>query len=207
MSEALSPRKPSLKASALSLVREGKPDLGAAKYREYLALNEWDDDAWAGLGGALRRMGQIDGAIDCYAKAFEINPKSTYAAVNVVVLSKARNTEGDAVRLDEYLPNAMKLIRSKIRLAEEENPNQVDYWTWYDLGMLQLISGEVSAALSSYNYAAESTPQNAVETFRSVISGLEFLTEHNGQIDGIERVLADLRRRHDVAAGNSGTTS
>ena len=96
MSDSNGPKKTFLKATALSLVRKGEPERGAEKYREYLEFNDQDDDAWAGLGGALRRMGDVDAAIDCYAKAFKINPQSSYAGVNVISLLAARNTPGDA---------------------------------------------------------------------------------------------------------------
>ena len=55
-----------LKAEAIALVRNGEIQPGIDKYLEYLALepNQGDDDAWCSLGGAYRRLGNIDKALD-----------------------------------------------------------------------------------------------------------------------------------------------
>src|SRR5204862_1063860 len=162
------PRKKFLKAEALSLVRSGEVDKGIEKYEQYLDLNDDDDDAWAGLGGAYRRKENFDKAIASYEKAYQRNDQSTYALVNLISLRAARNAPEDRARLDETLPTATKLIRAVI---EEE---KADFWAWYDLATLQLLQGEQEKALETFNYAAAQTPKTAKENFRSVLNNLNF---------------------------------
>lgn len=172
-----------LKARALSLVRSGEIEAGIEKYKQYLELNPEDDDAWAGLGGAYRRKGDIGQAIESYEKAFNINERSTYALVNIVSLGAARNWEQDQTKRRVYLPKAIQLVREDIETGEG------DYWSWYDLATLQLIQGDVEEAVRTFNYAADLTPATAKENFRSVLNNLNFLKEHNPSIEGISIVV------------------
>ncbi|MDQ3564277.1 MAG: tetratricopeptide repeat protein [Pseudomonadota bacterium] len=176
-----SPTKKFLKAEALAAVRKGEVEPGIAKYREYLALadNTSDDDAWASLGGAYRRAGDLDQAIDCYRKAYELNRQSTYALVNLVSLHAARNTAADQEALKRDLPEAIRLCREVIERTD------ATFWNWYDLATLQLIEGPSSRAISTLYHAVALTPPTAKENFRSVLNNLRFLHDHNPEVDGL----------------------
>ena len=154
---------------------------GIKSYREYLALpeNHDDDDAWAGMGGAYRRLNEIDRAIESYQAAYEINSGSTYALVNLVSLLAARNLPGDLRKRNNYNAAALELFQKKIR------EGTADYWTWYDVATLQLIDGKVEKSFESFNYAAELTPKSKLENFRSVLSNLEFLNAHQPGMPGL----------------------
>ena len=177
----MTPTKKFLKAEALAAVRAGEVEPGIAKYREYPALagNENDDDAWASLGGAYRRAGDLDQAIDCYANAHEINPQSTYALVNLVSLHAARNTPDDRVPLERELPEAVRLCYQTI-----ERPDAT-FWNWYDLATVQLIQGPPEQAMKTLYHAVALTPPAAKENFRSVANNLRFLEERNPAIAGL----------------------
>lgn len=177
-------KKKYLKAEALSAVRKGELDIAIEKYRAYLALNPEDDDAWAGLGGSLRRQGLIDQAIESYERAYGLNRTSSYALINIVSLRAARHLAEDEQKLEAYIPEALKLCQEII------DGSQADYWNWYDLATLRLLHGETEEAVSTFSYAAELTPKTATESFRSVLSNLNFLKTHNLGIPGIDRVIA-----------------
>ncbi|HVG19436.1 MAG TPA: tetratricopeptide repeat protein [Blastocatellia bacterium] len=177
-----------LKAVALSLVRAGKFDAGIEVYNRYLASAPEDDEAWAGLGGAYRRKGDLDSAIASYEKAHQLNPRSTYALVNVVSLRACRNSPEDMERNRGYVLEALRAIREIISKGQD------DYWTWYDLATLQLIEGKTSEAIRSLNYAAERTPETAKENFRSVLSNLNFIKEHNSSIGGLDEAIEIINR-------------
>jgi len=182
----MTPTKKFLKAEALAAVRAGEVESGIAKYREYLALagNENDDDAWASLGGAYRRAGDLDQSIDCYAKAHEINPQSTYALVNLVSLHAARNTPDDRAPLERELPEAIRLCREMIERSD------ATFWNWYDLATVQLIQGPSEQAMKTLYHAVALTPPAAKENFRSVTDNLRFLEERNPGIAGLGDAIA-----------------
>ena len=133
-----------LKAEALAHIREGAIPLGIQKYKEYLELNKEDDDAWASLGGAYRRSADIDNALRCYSHAYELNPESTYALVNLVSLCAARNSLDDQKQLSTLVPEAIRLCRETIET------DKASFWTWYDLGTLQLISGNIEGGPENF---------------------------------------------------------
>jgi len=151
------------------------------KYRQYLDLpeNKDDDDAWAGMGGAYRRLGEIDKAIESYQSAYKLNSESTYALVNLVALLAARYGQGDIELLANYSAKAQQLFQKKI------DEGKSDYWTWFDVATLQLIDGRIDESLQSFHYAAELTPKNAKENFRSVLSSLQFLKKHQPTMLGL----------------------
>lgn len=181
-------KKKYLKAEALALVRQSVTDPkllddAIKKYHMYLDINPSDDEAWAGLGGAYRRKGRIDEALDSYCRAYQINQQSTYALVNVVSLRAARNSAEDQAKLATEIPEAILLCQQDIKKDTE------DFWTWYDLATLLLIQGKTSEAISNFNYAIGLTPQTAKENFRSVLNNLNFLHKHNPSIKGMQTVI------------------
>lgn len=200
--------KLSLKAEALDAVRDKDLDTAIAKYKEYLALkpNEKDDDAWAGLGGAYRRKQQLELSLICYEKAYQINPQSTYALGNIVSLLAARYLPADREKLRQYLPDAVRLAERKTSVPD------ADHWAWYDLATIHLVEGlfdesKSEKAVNTFYFAAERTPQAARENFRSVLSNLTFLAEHNPGIPKIKEVIEMIRKRAEQAWVIGGANS
>ncbi len=173
-----------LKAEALAAVRKGDIQAGIEKYREFLALepNSTDDDAWAALGGAYRRAGDIDQAIKCYRHADQLK-RTTYALVNLVSLHAARNTPADHEALGRDLPEAIRLCRETIEHTD------ATFWSWYDLATLQLIQGPPAEAMKTLYHAVALTPPAAKENFRSVLNNLRFLHERNPAIAGLAEAI------------------
>jgi len=175
-----------LKAEALAAIRKGEISTGIEKYLEYLALdpNKADDDAWAGLGGAYRRDGRISEAIDAYRHAFDLNPDSTYALVNLVSLQTARGTAEDRARLQRDIPEAIRLCREVIEQGA------ASFWTWYDLATLHLLRGDRDESMKLLHHAVALTPEGAKENFRSVLKNLQFLQSNRPDIPGIEDAIS-----------------
>lgn len=175
-----------LKAEALALVRKGDIQGGIAKWREYLAIpdNAGDDDAYAALGGAHRRLGDIDHAVEHYRRAYEINPRSTYALVNLVSLQAARNMPADQTHMAQDVQQAISLCREIIEKGD------ATFWNWYDLATLHLIQGTTDDAMETLFHAVALTPESAKENFRSVLNNLRFLHERNPAIKGLADAIA-----------------
>jgi tetratricopeptide (TPR) repeat protein len=185
-------RREYLRIEALETVRNAsKQENGEAKrlmleeaigkYRGYLGFeeNKDDDDAWAGLGGAYRRIGDMDQAIESYATAYRLSGENTYALVNLVSLIAARRRPGDEALLQQYAARAEDHLRDRIASGKD------DHWTWYDLATLELIQGKTSESMSTFLYAVERTPKEARENFASVLSNLQFLANQNPGMLGL----------------------
>lgn len=180
-----------LKKEALANVRLAQASLGKAiaQYQQYLSLpgNENDSDGWAGLGGAFRRAGNPDQAIESYERAHQVDATSTYALVNLVSLLAARNRKGDEARLAQYGAAAQALLESRTAAAD------CDHWTWFDLATMQLLGGKPSAALAALDRAIAKTP--SADHFPSVLSNLEFLRAHRPGIEGIDQAIERVKAR------------
>jgi len=194
--------KLSLKAEASQASRANDPDTAIQKYKEYLefASNKMDDDAWAGLGGAYRRKGDIDNAIQNYLNALDINSQSTYAVVNVISLLVARKSPADRGELQKYLPHAIQLTSNKAT-------PQSDHWSWYDLATTELIGGLFDTdmsekAVNDFDYAIEKTPRGNKKDFESVLSNLTFMAERNPKIPRIAQVIQKITEQIRVASDN-----
>jgi tetratricopeptide (TPR) repeat protein len=201
-------RREHLRIEALERVRSASHSENAAEreaalmsgvqlYREYLdfAENRDDDEAWAGLGGAYRRLGDVDSAIDCYETAYSHNAQSTYALVNLVCLHAASG-RADRDRLAEYATRAQEMLRNRIR------DGTADHWTWYDMATLELILGHTERAVETFNFAIERTPRDAKENFASVLANLKFLNARNPDLAGLSQAIG-LVERHTKASGKT----
>lgn len=200
--------KLSLKAEALDAVRSGDFDTAVEKYKKYLSLepNKTDDDAWAGLGGAYRRKQELESSLSSYEKAYQINPQSTYALGNIISLLAARCLPADREKLQQYLPDAVRLAQRKTSVPE------ADHWAWYDLATTHLVEGlfdesKSEKAVNTFYFAAELTPPAAEENFRSVLSNLTFLAEHNPSIPKIKEVIEMIKQRVEQARVTGSTNS
>lgn len=180
-----------LKKEALANVRQAQALLSKAigQYQQYLSLpgNENDSDGWAGLGGAFRRAGKTDEAIESYEKAYRVDATSTYALVNMVSLLAARNRQGDEARLAQYAAEAQALLESRTKAGD------CDHWTWYDLATMQLLGGKASEAMAVLDRAIAKTP--SADHFPSVLSNLEFLRAHRPGIEGIDQAIERIKAR------------
>lgn len=183
-----------LKLEAREAVRDGAVPQGVELYQQYLALNQHDDDAWASLGGAYRRLQNINESIRHYQKAAQLNPRSTYALVNLISLLAVRNTPEDQRELQERLP-----MINQLTVEKTTNPGPEPWWCWYDLATIQLLESIFTPAksdevLKSFSYAIKLTPQTSKEIFRSVLSNLYFLRDHKANIPQLAVVIESLEQ-------------
>jgi tetratricopeptide (TPR) repeat protein len=185
----------SLKAEASKASRANDPEEAIRLYLLYLEQesNKQDDDAWAGLGGAYRRKGDVNSAINSYETALNIKSQSTYALVNIISLLAARDLPGDQEKLQKYLPDA-------IRLTSSNATTESDHWSWYDLATTQLVEGLFDESMSekavkNFDYAIEKTPQGNSKDFESVLSNLTFMAERNPNISQITQIIQKIKDR------------
>src|SRR5262245_21114352 len=126
---------------------------GEASLRRATALNPGDYDAWASLGGVIKREadhlaanGKADEAItqyrrayDCYQKATDVSQGHSYPLLNELKL--AGRIEGkipDDIRVKLWLPKARRSLEAQVATAPPINAP----WSFFDLSELRLYSGD-----------------------------------------------------------------
>jgi tetratricopeptide (TPR) repeat protein len=99
--------------------------------------------AWLNLGVALRLKGDVDGAINAYHAALNINPQYALAYNNLALVLKEKKNFDGAVRAFE---EALR-INPKYALAHT------------NLGLLYHARGDLDGAIGAYQAAIKSDPQ------------------------------------------------
>lgn len=116
---------------------------------------------WGPLGGLLRDMGDIDGAIEAYRSALRVTPGSSYPQGNLATLL-LQKAQQDNNREQE----ALEAFRHTIELANGElasRPN--DYFLLMDLAQAYSVLGRVNRV--NFGYAEENL-QRALNLVDSV---------------------------------------
>ena len=72
---------PSLFQHGMTLYSSGQAAEAAAAFRQCLAIDPENADAWNVLGLTLRELTNIDAAIDCYRRAVHLRPEFLAALV------------------------------------------------------------------------------------------------------------------------------
>lgn len=100
---------------------------------------------WGPVGGILREIGHIDGAIDAYEKALAVTPDSSYPWGNLATLylAKAREANGDP----RWQQKALAAFANTVRAANSElaqKPN--NYYLLMDVAQSSMMLGQQDPA-------------------------------------------------------------
>lgn len=136
--------------------------------KEAVRLLPEDEENVATLGGTYRRYQKYRDALDCYQRAFKINPNSSYALGNITLL----------LWHEGQLDQARKAFSLTEELATKRIDAKISYepcWDYYDRAMAKLALGRESEALEDYRLAIRFTYNP--EYFKSVLNGIFFLKE------------------------------
>ncbi len=176
---------------AAALQEQNRLDEAQEQYREAIRLCTPDsngyDDLCNNLGSVLKKLGKIDGALDCYRQALQANPRCAKTRFNMAQLYLEQGNVRDASlcyqqairmglswdfdndygaflarhgRLDEAI--------SKYRLAIQKNP--LNDKAHNNLGLSLVKQGKEQEAVSFFSRAVQINPANAEAHFNLAVS-------------------------------------
>ncbi|KAB7725846.1 tetratricopeptide repeat protein [Rudanella paleaurantiibacter] len=127
-----------------SIDKIGLP-VGDLALREAIRLNEQDFDAYASLGGILKRANQYEESLKCYQKAVEISRGNPYPLLNSLKLQIIING-----RLELSPSQKFQLRRAyQSRKVQTQNTPPFDApWCYFDLSDIELFSENYENFLS-----------------------------------------------------------
>ena len=99
-----------------------------------------DFDAWASLGGVLKRELDFDGAIHAYERSVTESNGASYPLLNVM---KLRAAEAGPLLLSETDRLLLRRARQRRTLQAEQDPPYDAPWSFFDLAEIALYLGEV----------------------------------------------------------------
>ncbi|QAU49674.1 tetratricopeptide repeat protein [Bradyrhizobium guangzhouense] len=147
-----------------------RPAPGEIALRRAVELNSKDFDAYASLGGVLKRAGRFQEALEAYEEAVSLSGGHPYPLLNALKLRVPLTG-----RLDLSSQDKLRLIRAE-RLRDGQaklTPAFDSPWCFFDLAEIRLYRGDVEGFLSAARAGLyEITDNFQWDTF---VSSLELL--------------------------------
>ncbi len=155
---------------------------GKSYLKEAIQINPFDSDAWASLGGVFKQQKNYDDALDSYMEALKVDPGNPYPLGNYLILLIQQS--GDISQIDKHREMIHKGIERRLTQARV----MVDMpWSYFDLGLFNLLLGNVMDALDYYLKAIRCSPDIwMIETTLNTLNTLKLSQER--QIEGIDLV-------------------
>ncbi|TET59078.1 MAG: tetratricopeptide repeat protein [Promethearchaeota archaeon] len=164
-------------------IPDGKEFLQGRSYlKEAIQINPFDSDAWASLGGIYKQQKNYDKALESYMEALKVDPGHPYPLGNYLVLLIQQT--GDITQIEKNREMIHKGIERRLSQARV----MVDIpWAFFDLGLFNLLLGNVQDALDYYLKAIRCSPDIwMIETTLNTLNTLRLTQER--KIEGIDLV-------------------
>lgn len=168
---------------------DADPAPGEASLRTAVGLNDKDFDAFASLGGVLKRAGRFPQALAAYEQSLRMSGGHPYPLLNALKLRVQVNG-----RLALSGPDRLALARAeRVRAGQsEQNPPFDKPWCFFDLAEIKLYRGDSGAFLDIAIKGFEQTDANwQGKTF---VDSLRLLLPAAGELPGLKEGLAELEQ-------------
>jgi tetratricopeptide (TPR) repeat protein len=167
----------------------GDPAPGEGSLRRAVAINDRDFDAYASLGGVLKRAGRLDQSRDAYDKSQQVSGGHPYPLLNALKLRAALGG-----KLGLAGPDKIALARAQ-RFREgqaQQNPPFDSPWCFFDLAEIKLYRGDAKGFLDTATRGFEHTEHDwQGKTF---VDSLRLLLPAAGELPGLREGLAELEK-------------
>lgn len=173
-------------------IKEGQPPdqpTGEASLLHAIELAPEDYDAWASLGGILKRQERFDEALQVYRQATAVSWGHSYPLLNELIL-QGRMT--GHLNLNEDYQFHLTRAERGLRLQIAENPPINAPWSFFDLSTILLLAERKAEALAILNEGlltctASWQPKTHRKTLQLLKDGNVALTGLEGAIAGLEK--------------------
>jgi tetratricopeptide (TPR) repeat protein len=165
------------------------PAPGESSVRRAIELNASDFDAFASLGGILKRAGRLSDSLGAYEKSLEISGGHPYPLLNALKLR---------AQLTRHLvlsgPDKVSLMRAaRVREGQSKQDPPFDKpWCFFDLAEIKLFQGDPEAFL---NIAMQGFGQTDADwQGRTFVDSLKLLLPAANELPGLTGGIAELER-------------
>ncbi len=158
---------------------------GEDALRKAVALNPQDFDAFASLGGLLRKTNRLEDAAEAYLRASDVSGGHPYP---LLMALKLRARKDRRLELDDVLKRQLFLAEKMRQAQAEANPPFDLPWCMFDLAEIRMYSGDAAGFLEWTRKGLQrSEHRYEAETFRSA---LQLLVDGGVELPGLHEGLA-----------------
>ena len=168
---------------------DADPAPGEASLRRAVELNDKDFDAFASLGGVLKRAKRYDQALAAYEQSHKVSGGHPYPLLNALKL-RVQVTGHLALKP----PDKLALARAeRFRAGQtQQNPPFDKPWCFFDLAEIKLYRGDPKGFLETAMRGFEETDENwQGKTF---VDSLQLLTPAASELPGLSEGIAELEQ-------------
>lgn len=145
-SSAAAWRELGVSLNKLHALDNNEPRTGEEELRRAVDLDPHDFDAWASLGGVLKRKPDLAGALDAYERAVTESSGASYPLLNAMKLRAAQKgplvlSTGDTLRL--------RKAQRRRALQTTQQPPYDAPWSFFDLAEISLYLGDINGFTQS----------------------------------------------------------
>ena len=178
-----------------TLKQDADYDTAMKHLRKATALNPKDEDTLTIIGGLLRRREEYTQALDVYKQAWDINPNSSYALVNLASLCWFLGKVDDAHKYFGLVEATLsKKENADVHWRYKENI-EIN-WQYYDLGLAQLAQGKIPEATSNFRLAIQEAPARV--PLNAMLKNLYFLQKAPQPMPGLDNIVQMLATAHNI---------
>jgi tetratricopeptide (TPR) repeat protein len=165
-----------------------------------IQLGPNDFDAYASLGGVLKRAARLAEAGEAYNRSTEVSNGHPYPLLNAL---KLRAYAAGRLQLEPYHRRALLRADRDRAVQVAQNPPYDKPWCFFDLAEIRLYSGKIDESLDLIREGVRQSEADwQVETF---YASLQLLEPAAADVPGLDRCLALLRNWQTV--GEIGSTA
>ena len=165
------------------------PAPGESSLRRAIEINSKDFDAYASLGGILKRAKRFAEALDAYEQSYEVSGGHPYPLLNAL---KLRVQVKGSLTLSG--PDKLALVRAeRVREGQSQQAAPFDKpWCFFDLAEIKLYRGDPVAFLDMAMKGLEQTDANwQGKTF---VDSLRLLLPASDELPGLKEGVAKLEQ-------------
>lgn len=160
---------------------------GEASLTKATSLNPDDFDAYASLGGVLKRLGNYEGALSSYRRATELSNGHTYPLLNEIEL---QTYVRGAVELEPKQQFLLSRAQRSLHVQVANIPPYNAPWSFFDLSEAYLYQGDRN---NFEKYLTEGTNYaTAAWQIKTHRHSLELLLDTSATLPGLEEAVAHL---------------
>lgn len=169
----------------------GHSDEAEKCLRKAIELNPTDFDAFASLGGILKREGNIRAAAENYRQAVRVSGGHSYPLLNALTLEA--HLRGRLDTADDELP--LTRAERSLRLQIRDDPPYNAPWSFFDLAQVCLFRGDQPGFLENIKKGISFSGSSFMP--RTFYQTLDLLPREESLTPAIEQGIAQLRKAEE----------